>query len=75
MRSNRTGEVMNSLRIAILRLDGIAQISMLNLPSSAPTYPMSISYYNLSTGQPLFAEFYQKGHTTGKLIYKEVTPT
>lgn len=69
---NRTGEVINQLKIAILRNDGVAQISFLNLPSSAPTYPMNISHYNSSTGKKLYAKFYQKGHTTKKLIYKEV---
>lgn len=69
---NRTGEVINQLKIAILRLDGVAQICMLNLPSSAPTYPMNIGYMNFSSGEPLSAKFYQKGHVTKKLIYKEV---
>jgi hypothetical protein len=69
---NRTGEYIGQIKVVILRQDGIAQITLLNLPSSAPTYPMSISAVNFSNGEKCMAEFYKKGNVTKKLFYKEV---
>lgn len=70
--NTRTGEFIAQLKVVILRLDGIPQITLMNLPSSAPTYPMSITAICFTTGKKVVAEFYKKGHTTKKLFYKEI---
>lgn len=63
---------MAQIKVVIFRLDGVPQITLLNLPSSAPTYPMSLRATNYSTNEICVAEFWKKGETTKKLYYREV---
>lgn len=72
MSGQRTGEFISQLKVVIFRKDGMPQITLLNLPSSAPTYPMSLRATNFSTNELLIAEFWKKGANTKKLYYREI---
>jgi hypothetical protein len=69
----RSGEYIQKLKCVIFKKDSeVPQITLLNLPSSAPTYPMSVRAMCFETGREVVAEFWKKGHNTKKLFYKEV---
>lgn len=60
-------------RIVILRLDGVAQISVIEVPITITHMPFSIAIENSCTLEQMKCDFSHAGRSTFVPIYKELT--